>query len=66
MAHLVIANLNQLEYAGLKNGLASQYSMKKNQYTKDLTLSEDMMKNHCHDDSGTRKTENKTSKHEIF
>ena len=38
--------------------------MKNNQYPKDLILESDMLKYHQHDDSGTRKTEHKTSKHE--
>ena len=40
--------------------------MKNNQYPKDLISSANIMKKHRHDDFGTRKTEHKTSKNEIF
>ena len=36
MAYLLIENLYQSKYASLENGLISQYSMKNNQYHKDL------------------------------
>ena len=48
------------------NGPASQYSMKNDQYIKDLISAADIMKSHWHDDYGTRNTEKKTSKHEDF
>ena len=45
IVYLLIANSGRLKYASLENGLASQYSMKNNQYPKDLISSADMMKN---------------------
>ena len=45
MTYVLISNSDQSKYASLENGLASQYSMKNNQYPKDLISSADMMKN---------------------
>ena len=64
VVYLFIYNSDQLKYTSLTNGLASQYSMKNHQYPKDIISTADTMKNHQHDDSGMRKTDHKTSKHE--
>ena len=64
MDYLLIANLGQSEYSNLENRMTIQYSMKNNQYPKDLILASDIMKNNRHDGSGTRKIEHKTSKQE--
>ena len=40
--------------------------MNNNQHPKELISEADTMKNHHHNDSGTRKTQNKTVKHENF
>ena len=53
-----------VSYASLENGMAIQYPIKNNEYPKDLISAEDITKNHRHDDSGTIKTDHKTSKHE--
>ena len=66
MAYLFISNSDQPKYDIFSNGPASQYSMKNDQYLKDLISSAGIMKNHWHDDYGTRNTEKKTSKHEDF
>ena len=66
MAYQSITNLGQLKYSSLANGLTSQYSVKNNQYPRDLILASDIMKNHQHDYYGTEKTEKKTYKHESF
>ena len=57
MTNILIANSEQLDYASLKNGLTSQYSMENKKYPKALILAENIIKNHQHDDSGTRKSE---------
>ena len=44
MAYLLIANPGQSKYARLGNGLASQYSVKNNQYSMDLILAADIIK----------------------
>ena len=56
MACLLIANSYQSKYVSLENGLSSQYLMKNNQYLKDIISAAYVVKNHWHDDSGTRKT----------
>ena len=65
MNNLIIAHLYQSKYASLANGLTSQYSMKNNQYNKELISAAKIMKNHWHGDSGMIKTDHKTPKHEI-
>ena len=64
IACLLIANSGQLKYTSLVNGMASQYSMKNNQYPKDIISSSDIMKKCRYEDSGMGKTEQKTSKNE--
>ena len=46
MSYLLLANQYQYKYASLENGLASQYSMKNNQYPKDLMLVAEIIKTH--------------------
>ena len=63
-AYLLITNSEQSKYASLTNGLASQYSMKNNQYPKSILSTTDIMKNHGHDDEGKQKDKYKgTHKH---
>ena len=59
MAYLLITNSEQTKYASLTNGLASQYSMKNNQYPKSIVSATDIMRNHCHDDAGKQKERRK-------
>ena len=66
MTYVLISNSDQSKYASLENGLASQYSMKNNQYPKNLISAADIMKNHQYDDYRSRKIENKTSEHKYF
>ena len=66
MAYQLIANTDEQKYSSLENGLEIKYSKKISQYPKDLIMEADIMRNHQHDDSGTKNTENKTPKHKDF
>ena len=64
MEYLLIVNSYQYKYSSLANVMVSQYSMKNNQYPKDLISAAGIMRNNWNDDYGTIKTECKTLKHE--
>ena len=66
MAYLIIANSDQSKYTNLGNELTNQYSMRNNKYPKELISTIDIMKNHQHNISETRKTDHKISKYQNF
>jgi len=51
MAYLLVKNSDMKKYGSLMNGLASQYSMKNDQYPKDIVEATNIMVNHKHDQS---------------
>ena len=55
MAYLIIKNSDQQKYGTLINGLASQYSMKNDQYPVTVTDAIDILQNHKHDNAGKSK-----------